>query len=279
LSVLDRRTTPARDDLASTDLEGLAPAPRYVEPVAARVIAASAAIRDAAAPGAGQVDQLLFGERFDKIAAADGRVWGRARRDGYVGFVDADALGPDEGLPTHRVSALRTIGFASASIKSPVVGHLSLNALATVTDQEGSLARVADFGWVPAQHLAPVGSFASDPAAVAELFAGAPYLWGGRDSIGLDCSGLIQQTLYACGLACPRDSDQQAALGREIPETRLRRGDLVFWRGHVGMMLDGERLIHANGYHMAVAIEPLPRAVDRIEALEGRRPVTYRRLS
>jgi cell wall-associated NlpC family hydrolase len=158
------------------------------------------------------------------------------------------------------------------------VGHLSLNALVEVVEEAGSLALAADFGWVPVRHLTPVGVFASDPAAVAERFAGAPYLWGGRDSLGLDCSGLVQQSLYACGLACPRDSDQQAGLGRDAPRSALARGDLVFWRGHVGMMLDAERLIHANGHHMMVAVEPLALAVSRIEAEEGLRPVAFRRL-
>ena len=274
----DRRTTLARDDLASADLEGLVRAIRYIEPTLARVIRPSVAVRESADPAAGQVDQLLFGELFDRIDDVGGRAFGQARRDGYVGFLEANALSTDLREPSHRVSALRTFGFEAPSIKSPAVGHLSINSLVEVIDENVSLARVADFGWVPKGHLTPVGIFATDPAAIAEKFVGAPYLWGGRDSIGLDCSGLVQQSLYACGRACPRDSDQQALLGREAPRSALRRGDLVFWRGHVGMMLDEERLIHANGYHMAVAVEPLAAAVDRIKSLEDRLPIAWRRL-
>jgi hypothetical protein len=274
----DVRTTPARDDLASADLEGLVRARRYLEPTTSRVIKASTPVRNSASADAGQVDQLLFGECFDRITSANGLAWGQARRDGYVGFVEAGALSSDPRSPTHRVSVLRTFGFESPSIKSPAVGHLSLNSLVEVVEEEGSLARAADFGWVAKRHLTPIGVFATDPAAIAELFAGAPYLWGGRDSVGLDCSGLVQQSLYACGLACPRDSDQQARLGHETPASALARGDMVFWRGHVGMMLDDERLIHANGHHMAVVIEPLAGAIARIESLEGRSPVAYRRL-
>ncbi len=278
MSLGDPRTTPARDDLASAALEGLVRARRYVEPTTAHVIASSAPVRASPGAGAGQVDQLLFGERFDPIACADGSVWGQARRDGYVGYVDARALSSKPRAPTHRVSALRTFGYESPSIKSPAVGHLSLNSLVEIVERQESLALAADFGWVPRRHLAPIGSFVTDPAEVAERFLGAPYLWGGRDSLGLDCSGLVQQSLYACGLACPRDSDQQAMMGRDTSESALGRADLVFWRGHVGMMLDGERLIHANGHHMAVAIEPLAVAVSRIAALEGRRPIAFRRL-
>ena len=274
----DPRTTLARDDLASADLETLVRAARYVEPTIARVIRSSAAVHRSAAVGAGQVDQLLFGELFDRIACVDAIAWGRARRDGYVGFVDASALSSGLRSPTHRVGVLRTFAFEAPSIKSPAAGHLSLNSLVEVAEEDGALALVADFGWVPGRHLTPIGTFATDPATIAEQFVGTPYLWGGRDSLGLDCSGLVQQSLYACGLACPRDSDQQAMLGHATPDAALRRGDLVFWRGHVGMMLDGERLIHANGHHMAVAIEPLAVAVARIDSFEGRRPIACRRL-
>jgi hypothetical protein len=274
----DARTTPAQHDLASGDLEGRVQAARYIEPIGARVIVSSAALRDAAGSGAGQVDQMLFGELFDRVVHADGMAWGRARRDGYVGFVDDNALSFDLPSPTHRVSVIRTFGYEEPSIKSPAAGYLSLNSLVEVVEEKGALVRTTDFGWVPNLHLAPVGLFADDPAAIAEQFVGVPYLWGGRDSLGLDCSGLIQQSLYACGMHCPRDSDQQAMLGSEARETALRRGDLVLWRGHVGMMLDGERLIHANGHHMMVAVESLQIAVSRIQASEERRPIAYRRL-
>lgn len=272
----DPRTTPARSDLASAELEGLAPARRYVAPTFTRVIRSSTPVRNLA--GGGQVDQLLFGEGFDRIACAGGTAWGQARRDGYVGYVDESALSCEPRTPTHQVGVLRTFGYESPSIKSPAVGCLSLNALLEIIEEHGPLALAADFGWIPKRHLTPIGTFASDPAAVAEQFLGTPYLWGGRDSLGLDCSGLVQQALYACGLACPRDSDQQARLGDEAAATDSRRGDLVFWQGHVWMMLDGERLIHANGHHMAVVIEPLDVAVTRIERAEGRRPIAYRRL-
>ena len=119
--------------------------------------------------------------------------------------------------------------------------------------------------WVVREHLTSLGTWARDPAAVAERFLGVPYLWGGRDSLGLDCSGLVQQAFYAVGRACPRDTDQQlAAFAQPAERAALQRGDLVFWKGHVGMMLDAQRLIHANAHHMAVAIEPVETALERI---------------
>jgi cell wall-associated NlpC family hydrolase len=127
--------------------------------------------------------------------------------------------------------------------------------------------------------LSPIGRFEDDPAEVAARFVGTPYQWGGRESLGLDCSGLVQQALYACGRSCPRDTDQQALLGREVALGDLTRGDLVFWRGHVGMMMDARNLLHANAHFMAVVIEPLDEAVTRTEAAGGGAPTGYRRLS
>ena len=154
----------------------------------------------------------------------------------------------------------------SATLRSAPFGPLTLNALVTVEDEAGVFLRAVGAGWIPARHLSPIGQARADPAAVAETFLGAPYLWGGRTSLGLDCSGLIQQAFYACGRACPRDSDQQAQLGAPAPSEALARGDLVFWRGHVAMMLDKARLLHATAHHMAVAIEPLALAIPRIAA-------------
>ena len=143
--------------------------------------------------------------------------------------------------------------------------------------REGRFAKAAGSGWFVAEHLAPLGWFETDAAAVAERFLGAPYLWGGRESLGLDCSGLTQQALLACGKAWPRDTDQQEKLGVAVPPGELRRGDLVFWKGHVAMMLDGEAIIHANAHHMATAIEPLAQTRARYEAAGVGEPTAYRR--
>jgi hypothetical protein len=275
--ILDRRFTLARPDLASLALEGRLAAGRFEAPASLRLIAPAAAVRAAPDPGAEQIDQLLFGERFDALGREGAFAWGQAARDGYVGWVEAAALGAGGGAPTHRVTALRAFAFAAPSIKAPSSGPFSLNALLTVTDLQDAMARVEGAGWMPLAHIAPIGEAFEAAADVAPRFLGAPYLWGGRDSLGLDCSGLTQQAFYAAGRACPRDSDLQARLGAAVPREGLARGDLVCWRGHVGMMLDDRRLIHANAYHMAVAIEPLAEAVERIAARGGGVPTAYRR--
>ena len=178
-------------------------------------------------------------------------------------------------VPTHTVRALRTYGFSAPSIKAPPTGLYSMNALLAVEAREGRFVKTAT-GWFVEQHLAPIGAIEPDFVAVAERFVGAPYQWGGRESLGLDCSGLVQQALYASGRACPRDSDQQAAMGE--PVEAVRRGDLVFWRGHVAIMTSETHIVHANGHYMAVVVEPLAEAVSRTSASRRGEPTEYPRL-
>jgi cell wall-associated NlpC family hydrolase len=274
----DPRLTLARGDLATSAMEGVRPAARYASPELLRLALPSAAVLTAPGPGAEQADQLLYGEHFEALERQGDYLWGQARRDGYVGFVRADALATGGEAPTHRVSHIRTYAFAEPSIKAPARGPYSLNALVAIEAEEGLFAKEHGGGWFWSGHLAPIGRFETDAAAVAERYLGAPYLWGGRDSLGLDCSGLVQQALYACGLACPRDNDQQAALGRGITPQGLGRGDLVVWGGHIGMMLDATRLIHASGHHMAVVVEALEEVLARYAAKGEGLPIAYRRL-
>lgn len=272
----DPRNTLARPDLAARSLEGLAPARAYADPTPMTAVAAAAPLRAAPDGDAEQVDQVLFGETFEVLEEAAGFCWGQAARDGYVGFVAKADLVPLAPAPTHRVAAIRTYAFKDPSIKSRALGPFSLNALVAVEARDGRFAKAAGTGWFVEDHLSPIGVFETDFVAVAQRFLGAPYLWGGRESLGLDCSGLVQQALLACGQACPRDTDQQALMGR--PVETLAAGDLVFWRGHVGILLDAETLLHANAHHMAVAIEPLAQAVARIGATSTGRPTGHRRI-
>ncbi len=260
----DPRNTLARDDLAAEALEGIVRAGRFARPQAMQCTAGSASIRRSADGGAEQMDQLLFGEVFEVLDRKDGWLWGQARRDGYVGWVAQEALTEAVIAPTHRIAALRTYAVPEPDIKSGPPVLLTMNALVTVEGSDGRFARVTRAGYVAEAHLADLLNFERDAAAVAELYLGAPYQWGGRESVGLDCSGLVQQALFACGQGCPRDADMQGReLGDAIVADEARRGDLVFWPDHVGMLLDEGRLIHANGFHMAVAVEGLDSAIER----------------
>lgn len=271
----DPRTTPARPDLAARHLAGQVEALRFVDGRLREVVEAQAPLRRAPAPDGPLDTEALLGERVTVYEETDeGWSWGQLADDGYVGWIPSNALaapGPD---PTHKVAALRTFIFPGPSIKLPPSAALSLGARLAIVGQADRLAVTARHGYVPAGHLTPLGEMRSDPVAVAEMFVGVPYLWGGKTSLGLDCSGLVQVSMTACGVACPRDSDmQERALGTSIPwngnPARLQRGDLVFWKGHVAMVRDRASLVHANAFHMAVAIESTDTALARIRAGGG----------
>lgn len=275
----DPRLTLMRDGVACTALEGIVRAERYVAPTAMRCARPAAAIRKTADAGAGTEDQLIFGEAFDVLMTDGAFSFGQARRDGYVGFVETAALVPGAGEPTHWVSALRTYAFTRADLKSPPTGLYTQNSFVTVVAREGRFVEVVGAGWMVEAHLSPIGVYVDDPVSVAEAYLAAPYQWGGRESAGLDCSGLIQQALYAAGRGGPRDTDMQAArVGRAVDRADLRRGDLVFWRGHVAIMVDAANILHANAHHMAVRIEPLDQALTRIEAAGSGAPTGFRRV-
>jgi cell wall-associated NlpC family hydrolase len=274
----DPRTTLIRDGRASTALEGVVAAASYIEPKTKRLAVPAAAIRRSPEAGAEQMDQLLFGEAFDVLEEEGDWAFGQARRDGYVGFVEAAALDAAEAEITLQVSALRTYAFSKPDINSAPVGLYSMNSLVAVEARDGRFAKGVGTGWFVEAHLSPIGFGETDHAAVAERFLGAPYQWGGRESLGLDCSGLVQQALYACARGCPRDSDQQQALGQAIERADLQRGDLIFWRGHVAILTDARTIVHANAHHMMVAREGLDEAITRIRAAGAGEPTAFRRV-
>jgi cell wall-associated NlpC family hydrolase len=273
----DPRLILARDGVAARSLEGIVPAARYVETIVRQTVVPAASLRKAPSADAEQVDQLLFGELFEVLDEVDGWAFGQAKRDSYVGYLYAAALGAPAAAPSNTVRALRTYGFSSPSIKSQPIGLYSMNTLLAAEEREGRFVKCSG-GWFVEEHLAPVDQPATDFVAVAEMFLGTPYYWGGRESLGLDCSGLVQQALYATGRSCPRDSDQQAAMGESVSAEQVQRGDLVFWRGHVAIMINGTEIIHANGARMAVTIEPLAEAIARTKETGGGEPTAYRRL-
>lgn len=274
----DARTTAARPDLAARWLEGLVPAARYVDAQAMTCAAPMSAIRAAPSEAAEQRDQLLFGERFQVLEIDGGWAWGQASRDGYVGHVRLADLAPQGAAPSHRIAAVLAHAYAEPDVRAPATGPFVLGSLLVAGSREGRFLEAAGAGWFVAEALSPIGRFEADPVAVAERFAGAPYLWGGRSGLGIDCSGLVLQALLSCGRACPRDSDQQAqVLGRPIQRGQFRRGDLVFWKGHVALGLAPDLVLHANSGAMAVSADPLGSALERNRPVYGE-PTAWRRL-
>jgi hypothetical protein len=272
----DPRVTPARPDLAAEHLRGRVAAARFVAAVEREVVEPQVPLRRTPAPDVPFDTEALRGERVAVYEETiEGWSWGQLAGDGYVGWLPTNALRAPGPAPTHRVAALRTLVFPGRSIKAPPLEGLSFGCRVTVARRDGDpaddgLVRLASGFCVPARHLAPVGTTEPDFVAIAERFVGTPYLWGGKTSFGIDCSGLVQIALTATGASCPRDSDmQEKALGAARPPddlAGLRRGDLVFWKGHVAIMRDADTIVHANAFHMAVAVEPLAEAVRRIAA-------------
>jgi len=275
--VTDPRLIPARADLAARHLAGLVEAPRFVDPVLYRVGVPSVPLRarsDALAPLA---TELLHGEDFAVYDIADGWAWGQAARDDYVGYLPAEALTPADGpAPDHRVRAQWATLYEGPALKTPPAGALPFGAQVAVLDQENGFARITPGKWVHSRQIAPQDKPESDWVAAAERFRTTPYVWGGRSPQGIDCSGLVQIALQAAGADCPRDSDmQEAALGLTLRDESPRRGDLIFWRGHVAIMLSDTHIIHATGHFMEVVTEALSTATARIEAA-GAGPITRR---
>lgn len=279
-SNLDPRRHPVRDDLAAIALEGRVDAARFVAGEEMQVIEGIASLRQR--PGHDQPldTEILFGERFTVYDSREGWAWGQLETDGYVGYVPVSALGQPGRSATHWVNALRTYIFPEPDIKIPPMQLAPMNARLWVENIENGFARLAGGGFIFASHIANVDEPAQDFVAVATRYLGTPYLWGGRTSIGIDCSGLVQTALNAAGIDCPRDTDMQMAeLGNAIDGgAPLARGDLVFWQGHVGIMQDDKTLLHANAHHMMCASEPLIDAVTRIKAKTGDDVLCIRRL-
>lgn len=268
---MDKRLTPARPDVAAKYLEGKVEAARFVTGEEFEITDGATAMRRDPFAGAMLDTQALRGERVTIYDRNDeGWAWGQLNSDGYVGWVSDLALYPPGPAPTHKVTALRTFAFPGPSIKIPPMDTLPLGARLSIARMTDAFAIASNGHHIPKQHVAELGFIEPDFVAVAERFVGTPYLWGGKTSLGIDCSGLVQMALTAAGTGCPRDSDmQESGLGRALSPAEsqtLKRGDLIFWQGHVAIVRDAHTIVHANAHHMMTAIEDTRGAIARIAA-------------
>ena len=273
--MLDRRLNAYRPDLANRKLRGNITADCYVDGQVARIVVGSAALRPRPDLGTPIDTELLYGETVDVFERSKGWAWVQARADGYVGYLREEYLVLDCCDITHLVASLRTYIYPEPNLKSPPLNLLSMNTPLSLTEtEEGGFGLLSEGGWVFQRHIAPLGSHEADHCAVALRFIGTPYLWGGRTSLGLDCSALVQMSLMRCGINVPRDSDmQEHSIGREaICEhdlSDLRRGDVVYWNGHCGIWIEPAAFIHANATDMAVVVQPLKRMLKHMAEATG----------
>ena len=269
----DPRLLPVRNGVAAEHLKGVVEASRFVFGQKKQVKAGASALRKAPEARAEQIDQALFGEGVSVYLEEGGWAFVQYEVDHYVGWMRADELGaPVE--PTHRVKAMRTFIYEKADMKSAPLVAVSMNARLALGEVKGEYARVHDLGWVFAQHVGLLGDFEADWVGVAERFVGSPYLWGGRESAGIDCSGLVQVSMQATGKAPLRDSDMQELtigealdISKGLPE--LKRGDLVFWNGHVAIVANDGHVLHASERDMQVGFEPIDKAFARVRGRLG----------
>lgn len=265
---LDPRRHAFRSDLANTTLRNQVQATNYVDGQTAQ-LASTAPVRKSPSHDAKLDTQALRGESVQVFEISNGWAWVQLQNDSYVGYVPADSLAPGIMFATHVITSPRALLFPKPDLKTPPIGCFFMGSEITVEAQKGDYIRIASGGYIHNRVAAPTLTYASDYVAIAERFLGTTYLWGGKTADGLDCSGLVQIAMHACGKACPRDSDMQMAevgvsIGTEARADLMRRGDLIFWPGHVGIMMDEHRLLHANAWHMETAIEPVNEAVTRI---------------
>jgi len=267
----DPRLTPARPDLAAQYLEGRVRAARFVAGEEFEIADGIAPLRSEPFSNAMLSTQALKGESaiiYDRNG--EGWAWGQLKRDGYVGWLPDRTLVTPAAAPTHKVTATSTFAFPGPSIKLVPADTLVMGAMLSVLREDGAFAVTRDGWYLPLPHVGRLDRHEPDFVAVAERFVGTPYLWGGKSSLGADCSGLVQISLNAAGIECPRDSDMQRDnLGRVLDPAesrKLQRGDLMFWNGHVAIVRDADTIVHANAYHMATAIENTNDAIARIKA-------------
>ncbi len=272
----DRRMLAANGRVALAALKGQVAADRFVAGEMRQIAVPVAPIwcdRD----GQARQRELLYGAQFTVLEEDGVRAFGQSARDGYVGYVAvADLAAPTRA--THVVSALATHLYSAPDLKSPNIMGLGFGSRLGLVGQVGRFMETVGGAFVPEQHVRALDSPAPDIVSVARKFLGVPYLWGGNSSWGIDCSGLVQAAMLACGHDCPGDADmQQVQVGDALSEgAPTQPGDLIFWSGHVAIVVDRETLIHANANDMAVAYEPMDSAIARI-ADQGEGPVTVRR--
>lgn len=279
---MDKALNPFRDDLAAEYLRGQIEAPKFVTPELMQIKCDYTYLKSGPEGSSPNLSEVFCGEMVDVYEIKSGFAWVQLKRDNYVGYLPDFALAIDNIETNRKVRALRTFAFAAPKVQGEILHILPLNANVKATEKvENGFVYCEDLGFIYEKHLGGFDEFYDDPVEVAKWFYKTPYAWGGRQALGIDCSGLVQTSFEACGINLPRDARMQESFGELIEPTpnfaNLKPGDLLFWQGHVAMMIDETNIIHANSFHLCVEIEPLTQTIARYEGL-GLKLRTVRRI-
>ncbi len=273
---MDHRLTPANQNVACSTLRGQIEHNNFVEATNYQVNVPFVDLLGA--PSGERKRQLIYGSKVKYFGETDGWAFIQNAYDNYVGYVPRETVNLETNK-SHIVSAPLSHVFSEPNIKAKNIETLPLAAKVSGKTVENGFLEM-ELGWIPVRHVKLKTEFANNPVEVSKLFLNSPYLWGGNTSLGIDCSGLVQVSMLLCGLSCPGDSDQQLAkLGQNIAvDTAQKKGDILFWKGHVALALNARQVVHANAYHMSTVIEELSEVEFTIKKQEGNEIIARKRL-
>ncbi|MEH6630537.1 MAG: NlpC/P60 family protein [Halopseudomonas aestusnigri] len=273
--MLDPRLHPIRDDLTAEYLREKVTCNKYSQGQAAQVIVGKSSLRRSPEDGSPLDSELLFGEKLTVYDERNGWAWVQNAKDSYVGYIHSADISKEIRPTTHRIQALRTYVFPKPDMKCPPIDLLSIESAISIVQIEGNYSQIQGGGWVYSAHIMSQDIAATDHVSIARRFLGTPYLWGGKTSVGIDCSGLIQVSLSACGITAQRDASmQEKTLGIPVNSEQTTEGDLIYWSGHVAIALDNKMAIHATANSMDVMIEPIAHITERVEMETGGTGIT-----